>query len=104
MKELQEYFRRLEGQTTFHIRRISLNELTNQSSESSSFEGVEAKTWSEGLKRPREIGHMSSHMSFKITKLPHSKNGETPFQLMYETKVVIPVEVEDPSWRKTHPL
>ncbi|MCH82193.1 gag-pol polyprotein [Trifolium medium] len=35
---------------------------------------------------------------------PHSTTGETPFRLTYETEAVIPVEIEELTWRTTQPL
>ena len=35
---------------------------------------------------------------------PHSTTGETPFRLTYETEVIIPVEIREPSRRTENPL
>lgn len=34
----------------------------------------------------------------------HSTTRVTPFRLTYGTEVVIPIEVEELTWRKMHPL
>jgi hypothetical protein len=35
---------------------------------------------------------------------PHSTTRQTPFHLRFRTKVVIPIEVYELSWRTTHPV
>ncbi|MCI45426.1 gypsy retrotransposon integrase-like protein, partial [Trifolium medium] len=35
---------------------------------------------------------------------PHSTTGETPFRPTYETEAIIPVEIEELTWRTTQPL
>ncbi|MCH87820.1 RNA-directed DNA polymerase (Reverse transcriptase), partial [Trifolium medium] len=35
---------------------------------------------------------------------PHSTTGETPFRLTYGTEAVIPVEIEELTWRTTQPV
>jgi ribonuclease HI len=62
-----------------------------------------------GLKRRLEEGKdkwveelWSVRWAYRTT--PHSTTGETPFRLTYGTEAVIPVEVEELTWRTTQPL
>ncbi|MCI34880.1 gypsy retrotransposon integrase-like protein, partial [Trifolium medium] len=62
-----------------------------------------------GLKRRLEEGKnkwveelWSVLWAYRTT--PHSTTGETPFRLTYGTEAVIPVEIEELTWRTTQPL
>ncbi|MCI13745.1 gypsy retrotransposon integrase-like protein, partial [Trifolium medium] len=56
--------------------------------------GEKKKKWVEELQ--------NVHWAYRTT--PHSTTGETSFRLVYGTKAVIPVEIEEPSRRTEHPL
>jgi hypothetical protein len=47
--------------------------------------------------------HELHHVLWAYRTTPHSPTGETPFRLTYETKEIILVELEELSWRTTHP-
>ncbi|MCI16727.1 gypsy retrotransposon integrase-like protein, partial [Trifolium medium] len=44
------------------------------------------------------------HVLWAYRTTPHSTIGETPFRLTYGTEVVIPVELNELSWRTAYPL